>query len=104
MIRHIVLVKVSSDPAASEIRSIMDGLSELVAQLSGANGFIGGRSDSPEGMERGYTHGFTVDFESRADLAIYADHPAHRALGARLVAAAVGGRDGILVVDLDLAG
>lgn len=104
MIRHIVLVKVKPETAASEIAAILGGLSALVARLPGAQGFTGGRSDSPEGMERGHTHGFTIDFDGPADLARYADHPDHRALGARLAAAAIGGRDGILVVDLDLPG
>ena len=45
-------------------------------------------------------HGFTADFTDWAALAAYQDHPAHRKLGARLVANAVGGLDGILVFDL----
>ena len=36
----------------------------------------------------------------KAALAAYQDHPDHKALGARLVANAKGGLDGILVFDL----
>lgn len=103
MIRHVVLVKVAPGVAEAEITAIFDGLAALTATLRGARGFAGGRSDSPERMERGYTHGFVVDFDSRADLTAYADHPAHRDLGARIVAIAAGGLDGIIVLDLDIA-
>ena len=51
-------------------------------------------------MERGYTHGFTVEMESYAILEAYQAHPEHRAVGARLVAATEGGIDGILVLDI----
>lgn len=103
MIRHIVLVKFKPEAAEAEIAAILDGLSALVAALPGAQGFTGGRSDSPEHMERGYTHAFVIDFDGWPDLAAYAGHATHRALGARLVENAVGGRDGILVMDLDVA-
>lgn len=102
MIRHIVLTTFRPDVDESTIREIYDGLAALVDELPGAGGFIGGRSDSPEAMERGYHHGFVIDFDGPDDLAVYADHPRHRELGARLVANAVGGADGILVVDLDV--
>lgn len=102
MIRHIVLTKFAADVPEETIASIYDGLAALVTDLPGASGFVGGRSESPEQIERGYHHGFVVDFESWDDLAAYADHPRHRELGGRLVANAVGGKDGILVLDLDV--
>ena len=59
-----------------------------------------GRSESPEKIERGYLHGFTLDFASWEALATYAEDPDHKAFGAQLVAHAEGGIDGILVFDL----
>lgn len=102
MIRHIVLTKFKSDTAEEQIAEIYKGLSELTEKLSGAHNFTGGRSVSPEQIERGYMHGFVIDFDSRADLKIYAEHPEHRALGSQLVENAIGAIDGILVLDLDL--
>jgi hypothetical protein len=55
---------------------------------------------SPEKIERGYLHGFTVDFTDWAALAAYQDHPDHRRVGSALVAVAERGLDGILVFDL----
>lgn len=104
MIRHIVLTRFKPETTEDEIADIYAGLSALTDTLPGARGFTGGRSASPERIERGYRHGFVIDFDSWADLETYADHPEHRALGARIVDNAVDGIDGVLVVDLDVAG
>jgi hypothetical protein len=61
----------------------------------------GGADVSPEGLQRGYTHAFTIDFADAAARDGYLVDAEHKALGARLVAAAEGGREGILVVDFE---
>lgn len=101
MIRHIVLTRFTPETPEEAIAEIYAGLASLTNQLPGARGFAGGRSDSPERIERGYHHGFVVDFDTWADLKTYADHPEHQALGARLVAMAQGGLDGVLVLDIE---
>lgn len=103
MIRHIVLTKFDPTVPEERIAHIYAGLATLTATLSGAHGFTGGRSESPEQIERGYKHGFVIDFDSWADLQTYADHPVHKALGAQIVENAIGGVDGILVLDLNLS-
>lgn len=100
MIRHIVLTKFKPDVSKETISDIYAGLSALTQKLPGAGGFTGGRSESPEQIERGYMHGFVIDFEDWDALQTYTDNTDHKALGARLVENAVGGIDGILVLDL----
>jgi hypothetical protein len=102
MIRHIVLTKFKSETSENKIAEIYTGLSALVDKLPGAMSFIGGRSQSPEQIERGYMHGFVIDFESWDALKNYADNEEHKALGGQLVENAIGGIDGILVLDLDV--
>ena len=102
MIRHIVLTKFKPETSEQTITGIYVGLSALAAKLPGAGGFTGGRSQSPEQIERGYMHGFVIDFDSWGALENYADNEEHKALGGQLVANAVGGIDGILVLDLDV--
>ena len=99
MIRHIVLTKFKSDTPEETIAEIYAGLAARVDALPGAQNFTGGRSESPEQIERGYMHGFVVDFDDWDALKAYADDPAHQTLGGQLVAHAIGGIDGILVVD-----
>ncbi len=102
MIRHIVLTKFKPDVSEDTIRDIYDGISGLAEALPGAANFTGGRSESPEQIERGYLHGFVIDFDNWDALQTYADNEDHKVLGGQLVANAVGGIDGILVLDLDV--
>jgi Stress responsive A/B Barrel Domain len=104
MIRHIVLIRFNPGFAESEIASIFASLHDIRNVLPGVLSITSGRSDSPERIERGYLHGFVVDFADWETLAAYQAHPDHQAVGARLVANAVGGIDGILVFDLDVKG
>lgn len=101
MIRHIVLTKFKDGTSEDAINEIYFGLQALTEVLPGAGGFVGGRSESPEQIERGYMHGFTIDFESWDVLKTYAESADHQALGSQLVANAVGGIDGILVLDIE---
>ena len=98
MIRHIVLLKARPEVTEAQIQAIFADLHSL--KLPGIIAIHSGRSESPEKIERGYLHGFTVDFADWDALATYQAHPDHKRVGAALVAAAEGGLDGILVFDL----
>jgi len=102
MIRHIVLTKFRSDVTEETVAQIYSGLAKVAEGLPGAGGFTGGRSESPEQIERGYMHGFVIDFDDWAALDAYQNNETHKALGAQLVENAVGGIDGILVLDLEV--
>ena len=102
MIRHIVLTKFKPGTPEDKIAGIYAQLSELTERLPGAQNFTGGRSESPEQIERGYMHGFVIDFDSWDALQTYADNDEHQALGGQLVENAVDGINGILVLDLDV--
>ena len=98
MIRHIVLLKARPEVSDAHVQGIFADLHAL--QLNGLLSIHSGRSESPEQIERGYLHGFTIDFADWDALAAYQAHPDHKRAGAALVAAAEGGLDGILVFDL----
>ncbi len=103
MVRHIVLIHFRPDVSESMIASLRDELRAIESKVPGLGVIQAGRSKSPEKIERGYMHGFTVDFADWDALAAYRAHPDHKALGARLAASAEGGLDGILVFDLPMA-
>jgi hypothetical protein len=100
MIRHIVLFKARAEVTEDHIAKIFADLHDLT--LPGIIAIHSGRSESPEQIERGYLHGFTVDFSDWEALAAYQVHPDHQRVGGALVAAAQGGIDGILVFDLPM--
>ncbi len=103
MIRHIVLIRFRPDISEEEVAALFGEVHAVQSRLPGIRSVTSGRSESPEKIERGYMHGFVVDFDDWDALAAYQDYPAHKTLGARLVANAVGGLDGILVFDLPVS-
>lgn len=102
MIRHIVFIRFKPEMTDAKIFSIFDGLYDIKDKLPGVLSITSGKSKSPEQMERGYMHGFVVDFTDWDALQTYQDHPDHKLLGGKLVANAVAGIDDILVFDLSV--
>jgi Stress responsive A/B Barrel Domain len=104
MIRHLVLVKFPVNARAETIEGLFRELDGLKAVVPGMLSFKGGANVSPEGLSRGFTHAFVVDFADIAARDAYLAHPAHQAAGARLVGATQGGIDGLVVIDVDIGG
>lgn len=100
MIRHVVLVRFAQGTPDREISEIFGTLDALREVVPGMGAFAAGENASPEGLGRGYTHAFSIDFDGEGSRDVYLAHPRHKAAGARLVAATDGGVDGILVFDL----
>ena len=99
MIRHVVLLKLR---ATGEAPQIFAALKSLQSKIPGIISITAGVDCSPENLQRGYTHGFTVDFVDAAARDAYLPHPAHRHVGATIVAACEGGIDGVLVLDWEI--
>lgn len=100
MIRHCVLVRFRADVPEAERQAIHRDLEALRDSIEGMGGVHFGPDVSPEGLGRGYGHGFTIDFRDAAARDAYLVHPDHARAGARLVAGLEGGVDGLLVFDL----
>lgn len=103
MIRHIVLVKMDADGAIAQLESAFQQIGRVVDRLPGGLSFACGPSHSPEQLERGYTHGLVLDFTDWQALHDYAVDAEHVAAGALITQVALGGQDGLLVVDLEVA-
>ena len=102
MIRHVVLCRFRKDVSEAAIAQIFDALKALQQQIDGIIAITAGRDSSPEGLQKGCSHGFTVDFIDAAARDRYLPHPAHQKVGAMVVAAAEGGLAGITVVDWEV--
>lgn len=103
MIRHIVLIHFKPEVSEGQIAALFAELEAIRSAVPGILAITAGRSESPEKIERGYHHGFVVDFADWPALAAYQAHHDHQALGAKLVDNAIGGLDGILVFDLPVS-
>lgn len=105
MIRHCVFIRFRPEVSAAERNALFDAIAALKDRLPGIVAVHVGANVSPEaGMDKGYSDGFVVDFDGAAARDAYLEDADHRAVGARLVAAAEGGVDGILVYDIETAG
>ena len=102
MIRHLVLTRFRPDTAAGEIAAIFKDLGDLRGHMQGMLAFHAGATVSPERLARGYSHAIAIDFSDSASRDAYLVDPAHKAAGARLVAACAGGVEGVLVVDIEI--
>ena len=99
MIIHCVFCAM---PLGAEARAVMAELEAFALGLPGVLAFDSGPNRDFEAKSPGFLHGFVIRFADEAARAAYAEHPTHKALGARLVALCEGGADGIMVFDLDV--
>jgi hypothetical protein len=100
MIRHIVLTKFKAEVTKAEIDSLFAKLADLQHHIPGMRSFDGGVSVSSEGLEQGFQHGFSIDFDDAAARDAYLEHPEHKTLGRQLVGLLEGGIAGLVVFDL----
>ena len=105
MIRHCVFVRFRPEVTESERAALFSEISALKGRIEGFVTAHVAPNTSPEtGMDKGYSDGFIVDFIDRTARDTYLADPDHQKTGARLVAAAQGGIEGILVYDLETVG
>lgn len=102
MIRHVVLFKLRAQLGAADVEKIFSALVALKAVIPGMLHVSCGKDVSPEGLQRGHTHGFTVDFADAKARDAYLPHPDHQQLGGMIVAASQGGIEGITVMDWEM--
>jgi Stress responsive A/B Barrel Domain len=102
MIRHIVLFKLKPGVDAKTVDQVLSALKSLQTKIPGIVSISTGHDNSPEGIQRGHSHGFTVDFTDAAARDAYLPHPAHQAVGAMIVGITEGGVAGITVVDWEM--
>lgn len=84
LLRHTVFFKFKDGTTAEQIRKVEDAFSALPAKIEQIKGYEWGLNNSPEGLNKGFTHAFFLTFESEEDRAIYLPHPDHAAFGAVL--------------------
>ncbi|GMQ29703.1 Dabb family protein [Algoriphagus confluentis] len=84
VLRHVVLFGFKQTSSPEDIQGVIDAFKALPSQISEIKGFEWGTNSSPEGLNQGLTHAFTLTFYSDADRDAYLPHPAHKQFGALL--------------------
>lgn len=78
LLRHVVLFKFKADATPEQIKGVEQGFAALPQKIDAVHDLEWGTNNSPEGLDRGYTHCFLVTFRTEADRKTYLDHPAHK--------------------------
>lgn len=100
MIEHCVWLRFRPELSAHQRQALFQEIADLVGVIPGLRAVRFGTNARYEDLDHGFADGFIASFDDAAALAAYQAHPAHQATGAKLVAAALGGLQGLLVFDL----
>ncbi len=79
LLRHVVMFSFLEESYPDGVKAVEDAFRELPAKIPEIHSFEWGVNNSPEGLDKGYTHVFFVTFTSEADREVYLPHPDHMA-------------------------
>lgn len=95
LLRHHVYFKFNESVTLAEIDEINRAFADLKNQIPTIVDFECGVNNSPEGLNDGFTHAYTVTFQSEQDRDDYLPHPNHQ----EFVSLVKGKLAGVFVVD-----
>lgn len=98
-VKHVVLFRFKSSTPESRIKEIYAALDGLCEKIPGLVDFSGGAYSSGEGLNKGFTHGFVMTFESAAARDAYLPHPEHEVVKSKILGELDGGLDGVVAFD-----
>jgi len=99
MITHVVLLRIKKSAARAEIDRVFAELAGLREKIRGLLSFSGGAYSSPEGLDKGFTHGFVMTFSDVAARDAYLPHPEHEKVKKIVFDLLDGGLDGVVAFD-----
>ena len=98
-VKHVVLVKLKNDTPPATVRQLFADLAALRNKIPGILDISAGGYASPEGLGKGFTHGFVMTFADPSSRDAYLPHPDHEKVKNDLIALLDGGLDAVVVVD-----
>jgi quinol monooxygenase YgiN len=84
LLRHVVMFKFKKDATADQIDAVVKAFSDLPRQIDSIVDYEWGTNNSPEKLDKGFTHLFLVSFKDEAGREKYLPHPAHMAFVEKL--------------------
>lgn len=79
LLRHVVLFNFNNTATTEVVNKIEQAFADLPSKISAIHSFEWGTNNSPEGLDKGFTHCFLVTFLSEKDRDSYIPHPDHQA-------------------------
>jgi len=94
-LRHVVLFSFKETATAAEVQQVEEAFANLAVEIDEIEDFEWGLNNSPENINKGFTHCFFVTFNNEEARDNYLVHPKHKEFGA-LVGPVI---EDVLVVD-----
>ncbi|HDR2836432.1 MULTISPECIES: Dabb family protein [Enterobacteriaceae] len=82
MIRHILLIRFTSEVKPAQIASVREAFLSLPLRMQGVVSVEWGENNSREGKNAGYTHCVMMTFFDEQARQLYLPHPQHEAIKA----------------------
>ncbi len=99
-VKHVVVFKYKSTATPEQIEQVTTAFKALKGKIPGILSFEYGTNNSPEGLNKGFTHVYLLTFKDAASRDAYLPHPEHKKFGELL------GKIGVLeepfVVDFEV--
>ncbi len=99
LVKHAVLLRFKPEVTASQAAELLAAVGGLQAKIPGIVDFSGGPYSSPEGFNKGFTHGFVMTFADEQSRDEYLPHSEHEVVKQQILAALDGGPDGVVAFD-----
>lgn len=100
-LKHILLMKFRDTVSDTERQAIWFEYAALRARIDGFETVKFGPNTSREGLDKGFTHAFVMEFYNAAARDAYLENPEHKKLMVRLLKMLDGAINGLVVFDLE---
>jgi hypothetical protein len=79
LLKHVVAFKFKEGTSKEDIAKVEDEFKALKKKIAVIKTFEHGTNNSPENLNKGFTHGWILTFDSKEDRDTYLHHPDHTA-------------------------
>jgi len=83
-LKHIVCLKFKASATTEDINNIIKAFCELKNKIPEIKNLEWGMNNSPEKLNKGFTHCFILTFKNEKDRDSYLVHPDHKEFGKKL--------------------
>jgi hypothetical protein len=80
-VKHIVVFKYKTSATAAQIEEVTTAFKALKNKIPGITAFEYGVNNSPENLNKGFTHVYLLTFKDAAARDTYLPHPEHKKFG-----------------------
>jgi hypothetical protein len=77
-LQHVVCFKFKEAATKAQIEKLNKEFAALKEKIPGITGYEAGVNNSPEGLNKGFTHCYIITFKTEKDREAYLPHPEHQ--------------------------